>query len=84
MGKCVTCDDEPTPFVLDVRLLASCSRMQLLDEHRLRYGESFHGNVVQFAVFASGEHSAIVLVTRMKIALGCIGELSCEFSPGKG
>jgi hypothetical protein len=54
MGKCVTCDDEPTPFVLDVRLLASCSRMQLLDGRRLRYGESFHGNVVQFAVFASG------------------------------
>ena len=29
-------------------------------------------------------HSAIVLVTRMKIALDCVGELSCEFSPGKG
>ena len=54
MGKCVTCDDEPTPFVLDVRLLASCSRVQLLDEHRLRYGVSAHGNVVQFGVFASG------------------------------
>ena len=54
MGECVTCDDEPTPFVLDVRLLASCSRMQLLDERRLRYGDSFHGNVVHFAVFASG------------------------------
>ena len=54
MGKCVTCDDEPTPFVLDVRLLASCSRMQLLDGHRLRYGVSAPGNVVQLAVFASG------------------------------
>ena len=27
--------------------------MQLLDGRRLRYGVSFHGNVVQFAVFAS-------------------------------
>ena len=52
-GMCDVCD-EPTPFVLDVRLLASCSRMQLLDGRRLRYGVSFHGNVVQFAVFASG------------------------------
>ena len=62
----MTCDDEPTPFVLDVRLLASCSRMQLLDGRLKRLLFDF------------------VLVTRMKIALGCIGELSCEFSPGKG
>jgi hypothetical protein len=29
------------------------AKMQLLDGHRSRYGVSFHGNVVQFAVFAS-------------------------------
>ena len=50
----MTCDDGSTPFVLDVRLLASCSRMQLLDGRRLRYGVSFNENVVQFAEFASG------------------------------